>query len=141
MKKTIRTFTIVFSILLCPLIIPAIFGISLVKKLDNAALKEELRLHTFLSFFLLSPIVTILLLCLKSHDLLDYEDYDTSEDVFTVDREEMSKDKGLNVLESSEIQDIYTAINKTAGSRPSASSKGAMKASGMPSSHSGANGR
>lgn len=137
MKNVVKVFIHVYMYMLGILIFPFIFGNILLKKLDEAVLKEELRLLTVLSFFFLTPVVGILMVCLKDEHLIGNIDFDYN--TMNVDREKEMLQRTDDTYKVGKLSNTKT--KSVGGSRLPKNSVSTPSASGFPSSHSGVKGR
>lgn len=137
MKNVVKVFIHIYMYALGILIFPFIFGNILLKKIDEAVLKEELRLLTVLSFFFLTPVVGILMVCLKDEHLVGNIDFDYN--TMSIDREKEMLKRTDDPYKIGKVSN--NKVSSVGGSRLPKNSGSAQSASGFPSSHSGVKGR
>ena len=137
MKNVVKVFIHIHMYALGILILPFIFGNILLKKIDEAVLKEELRLLTVLSFFFLTPVVGILMVCLKEEHLVGNIDFDYN--TMNIDREQEMLKRTDDPYKIGKVSN--NKVSSVGGSRLPKNSVSAPSASGFPSSHSGVKGR
>lgn len=105
MKKTIKVFIVIHMVIGFFLFYPFFYGFHALEKINKAILKKELVFTGILSMFLISPVVGIMILCMKEEHLFT----DTTVDLNSLktDREKEMLDRTQEPYSSRPIRNCH----------------------------------